>query len=105
MIGTPLTTEVVLSSTVETVIDIRPFHVDIPDEALEDLRRRIAATNWPERATVFPGERYQAPRSWTEDAYPNLIYFNEVDQGNHFAAWQEPGLFATELRAGFRSLR
>ena len=52
MIGTPPTTEVVISSTVETPIDIRPFHVDIPDEALEDLRRRIAATNWPEKETV-----------------------------------------------------
>ena len=41
--------------------------------------------------SVFPRELYQAPRSWTERAYPNLIYFNEVDKGNHFAAWQEPG--------------
>src|SRR5215471_6983325 len=51
-LGTPTTTEVVMSSTVETASDIRPFHVDIPDEALEDLRRRIAATNWPEKETV-----------------------------------------------------
>jgi hypothetical protein len=50
--------EVVMSSTVETAIDTRPLHVDIPDEALEELRRRIAATDWPERATVFPGEQY-----------------------------------------------
>ena len=94
-----------MSSTVETAIEIRLFHVDIPDEALEDLRRRIAATNWPERATVFPGEQYQAQRSWAEQACPHLIYFNEVDKGNHFAAWQEPDLFTTELRAAFRSLR
>jgi pimeloyl-ACP methyl ester carboxylesterase len=55
--------------------------------------------------TVFPGESYQAPRSWAERAYPNLTYFNKVDKGGHFAAWEEPGLFATELRAAFRSLR
>ena len=48
----------------------------------------------PAAVSVFPRELYQAPRSWTEQAYPNLIYFNEVDGGNHFAAWQEPDLFA-----------
>ena len=55
--------------------------------------------------SVFPRELYQAPRSWTELAYPKLIYFNELDRGNHFAAWQEPGLFADELREAFRSVR
>ena len=55
--------------------------------------------------SVFPHEICKAPRSWAERAYPNLIYFNEVDRGNHFAAWQEPALFATEVRAAFRSLR
>jgi pimeloyl-ACP methyl ester carboxylesterase len=59
----------------------------------------------PAAVTVFPNELYQAPRSWTEQAYPKLMYFNEVDRGNHFAAWQEPDLFTTELRAAFRSLR
>jgi pimeloyl-ACP methyl ester carboxylesterase len=59
----------------------------------------------PAAVTVFPRELYQAPRSWTEQAYPNLIYFNEVDEGNHFAAWQEPEIFTNELRAAFRSLR
>jgi len=59
----------------------------------------------PAALSVFPRELYQAPRSWAEQAYPNLIYFNEVDRGNHFAAWQEPELFTTEVRAGFRSLR
>jgi pimeloyl-ACP methyl ester carboxylesterase len=59
----------------------------------------------PAAASVFPRELYQAPRSWAEQAYPNLIYFNEVDEGNHFAAWQEPEIFTTELRAAFRSLR
>ena len=59
----------------------------------------------PVAVTVFPGEQYQAPRSWAERAYPNLIYFNEVDRGGHFAAWEEPKLFSHELRAAFRSLR
>jgi pimeloyl-ACP methyl ester carboxylesterase len=61
--------------------------------------------NIPVAVTVFPSEQYQAPRSWAEEAYPNLIYFNEVDRGGHFAAWEEPELFADELRVGFRSLR
>ncbi len=55
--------------------------------------------------SLVPGEQYQAPRSWTERAYSNLIYFNEVDKGGHFAAWEEPDLFATEMRAAFKSLR
>jgi len=57
------------------------------------------------RCQRVPNEIYQAPRSWTEQAYPNLVYFNEVDAGNHFAAWQEPDLFTTEVRNGFRPLR
>jgi pimeloyl-ACP methyl ester carboxylesterase len=59
----------------------------------------------PAAVSVFPKELYQAPRSWAERAYPNLIYFNEVDRGGHFAAWQEPQLFSEEVRAGFRPLR
>jgi pimeloyl-ACP methyl ester carboxylesterase len=59
----------------------------------------------PAAVSVFPHEIYKAPRSWAERAYPNLIYFNELDRGNHFAAWQEPTLFASEVRAAFRSLR
>lgn len=59
----------------------------------------------PVAVTVFPGEIYQAPRSWTEKAYRNLIYFNEVKKGGHFAAWEQPELFAEEIRAAFRSLR
>jgi hypothetical protein len=55
--------------------------------------------------SVFPGEQYQAPRSWAEKAYHNLIYFNGVDKGGHFAAWEVPQLFATEVHAAFRSLR
>lgn len=59
----------------------------------------------PAAVTIFPGEIYRAPRSWVERAYHTLIHFNEVDKGGHFAAWEEPELFATEVRAGFRSLR
>jgi pimeloyl-ACP methyl ester carboxylesterase len=59
----------------------------------------------PVAVSVFPGEQYEAPRSWTERAYPGLIHYNRLDRGGHFAAWEQPYLFAGELRAGFRSLR
>jgi pimeloyl-ACP methyl ester carboxylesterase len=65
----------------------------------------VKGVSVPAAVSVFPNEIYQAPRSWTERAYDNLIYYNEVDKGNHFAAWQEPELFATEVRAGLRPLR
>ncbi|WP_055545257.1 epoxide hydrolase family protein [Streptomyces kanamyceticus] len=69
-----------------------PFDaVDIPDV--------------PVAVTVFPAEIYPAPRSWGERAYGNLIHWNEVDKGGHFAAWEQPQLFAQEIRAAFRSLR
>jgi len=55
--------------------------------------------------TVFPGEIWKTPRSWVETAYTNVIYFNEVDKGGHFAAWEEPRLFSEEVRAAFKSLR
>jgi pimeloyl-ACP methyl ester carboxylesterase len=55
--------------------------------------------------TTFPGEIFRAPRSWVEKSYPNLTYFHEADRGGHFAAWEEPELFATEIRAAFKSLR
>jgi pimeloyl-ACP methyl ester carboxylesterase len=55
--------------------------------------------------TTFPGEIFPAPRSWVETAYPGLAYFNEVDRGGHFAAWEEPQLFSEEVRASFRPLR
>jgi pimeloyl-ACP methyl ester carboxylesterase len=61
--------------------------------------------NLPFGFTTFPGEIFKTPRSWVEAAYPNVIYFNEVDKGGHFAAWEEPELFPTEIRAAFRSLR
>lgn len=59
----------------------------------------------PVAVSVFPGEQYQAPRSWTEKAYPNLVYYHRAEKGGHFAAWEQPRLFAEELRAAFRSLR
>jgi pimeloyl-ACP methyl ester carboxylesterase len=59
----------------------------------------------PVAVSVFPGEQYEAPRSWTERAYPNLVYYHQVDKGGHFAAWEQPRLFSEEVRAGFRSLR
>jgi len=59
----------------------------------------------PVAVSAFPDEVVQTPRSWTERAYPNLVYYNKVDKGGHFAAWEEPQLFAEEVRAAFRSLR
>ena len=59
----------------------------------------------PVAVSVFPGEQYHAPRSWTERAYPKLIYYNTLDKGGHFAAWEQPQLFAAEVRAAFKSLR
>jgi pimeloyl-ACP methyl ester carboxylesterase len=61
--------------------------------------------NVPVAVTVFPGEIYRAPRSWAEQSFHKLIYWNEVDKGGHFAAWEQPELFVTEVRAAFRSLR
>jgi pimeloyl-ACP methyl ester carboxylesterase len=55
--------------------------------------------------TTFPGEIWRTPRSWVEASYPNVVYFHEVDKGGHFAAWEEPELFSSELRAAFSSLR
>jgi len=109
---------------------IRPFHVEIPQDNLtrDEVITMTCVTNTrissrsrvlgkharplrcqgrdgPAAVRVFPRELYQVPRSWAERAYLNLIDFNELDRGNHFAAWQEPDLFSTEIRAAFRSLR
>src|SRR2546426_5556721 len=59
----------------------------------------------PVAVSAFPDQIYQAPRSWTERAYPKLIYYNKLDKGGHFAAWEQPQLLSEEIRAGFRSLR
>ncbi len=67
--------------------------------------QNTAEISLPVAITVFPEEVYRAPQTWARRAYRNLIYFNEVDKGGHFAAWEQPELFAGELRAAFRSLR
>jgi pimeloyl-ACP methyl ester carboxylesterase len=59
----------------------------------------------PVAVSAFPDELYQAPRSWTERAYPKLIYYNKLGKGGHFAAWEQPQLFSEEMRAAFKSLR
>ena len=59
----------------------------------------------PVAVSVFPDEIYAAPKNWAEKAYPKLIYFNKLDKGGHFAAWEQPQLFAEEMRAAFKSLR
>jgi pimeloyl-ACP methyl ester carboxylesterase len=63
------------------------------------------AVSIPVGFTTFPGELFRAPRSWVEQTYPTLVYFNEVSRGGHFAAWEEPQLFSEEMRAAFKSLR
>lgn len=65
----------------------------------------VGVVSIPVAVTIFPGEVYRPPKSWVARAYRNLIYYNRVDKGGHFAAWEEPELFATEVRAGFRPLR
>ncbi len=65
----------------------------------------VKGVSIPVAVSVFPGEQYEAPRSWTERAYPKLIHYNKLDKGGHFAAWEQPLLFADEIRAAFRTLR
>jgi pimeloyl-ACP methyl ester carboxylesterase len=65
----------------------------------------VKGVELPTGVTVFPDELYPAPRSWAEQAYPNLIHFNEVDEGGHFAAWEQPQILSEELRETFRQLR
>jgi len=69
------------------------------------VEQKTADISIPVAVTVFRGEIYRAPKSWAERAYHKLIYFNEVDKGGHFAAWEQPELFAAEMRAAFKSLR
>jgi len=65
----------------------------------------VKGVSVPVAVSAFPDELYQAPRSWAERAYPNLIHYNKLDKGGHFAAWEQPKIFSEEVRAGFRSLR
>jgi pimeloyl-ACP methyl ester carboxylesterase len=73
--------------------------------AAEEAGQAPPPVSVPVGFTAFPGELWNAPRSWAETAYPGLAYFNEADRGGHFAAWEEPDLFAAEVRAAFRPLR
>jgi pimeloyl-ACP methyl ester carboxylesterase len=66
---------------------------------------QAAGVTIPTAVSAFPDEIYQVPRSWAEQAYPNLIHYNKLDKGGHFAAWEQPQLIIEEVRAGFRSLR
>ena len=59
----------------------------------------------PVAVSIFPDEIDAVPRSWAERAYPNLIHYNKLDKGGHFAAWEQPELFSEEVRTGFRTLR
>ena len=68
-------------------------------------QKALPASTIPFGFTTFPGEIWRTPRSWVEASYPNVVYFNEVDKGGHFAAWEEPELFSSEMREAFKSLR
>jgi pimeloyl-ACP methyl ester carboxylesterase len=68
-------------------------------------RQPLPPSTIPFAFTTFPGEIWRTPRSWVEASYPNVIYFHAVEKGGHFAAWEEPGLFTSEIRDAFRSLR
>jgi pimeloyl-ACP methyl ester carboxylesterase len=72
---------------------------------LSATAQKTAEVSLPVAITVFPEDAYRAPETWARRAYRNLIYFHEVDKGGHFAAWEQPALFASELRAAFRSRR
>jgi len=73
--------------------------------AARAVRKTPPAVTIPVGFTTFPGEIFRAPRSWVETLYPTLVYFNEAERGGHFAAWEEPQLFAEELRAAFKPVR
>jgi pimeloyl-ACP methyl ester carboxylesterase len=72
---------------------------------IDAVPQKTAEIKLPVAITVFPEDVYRAPETWARRAYPNLSYFHEVDKGGHFAAWEQPELFAAELRAAFRLLR
>jgi pimeloyl-ACP methyl ester carboxylesterase len=77
-----------------------------PGSAAQSSSASSSPATWcASSPTVFPGEIYRTPKSWAEKAYHKLIYFNVVDKGGHFAAWEQPELFASELRAAFKTLR
>jgi hypothetical protein len=63
----------------------------------------VKGVSIPVAVSVFPDELYPAPRSWTEQAYPKLVYYNKHEKGGHFAAWEQPQLLSEDVRAGFKS--
>jgi hypothetical protein len=76
------------------------IYTELKDGFIHDLDISV-----PAAVSVFPEEVYQAPRSWTERSYKNLVHFNALDKGGHFAAWEQPTLFVEEVRTGFGPLR
>jgi len=92
-------------TTSVTIVDdesIRPFRINVRDEEIADLRRRIEATRWPERETV--ADPSQGVQLATVEAL-NLIPYNRLDKGGHFAAWERPEMFTDQLRTAFGKLR
>ncbi|WP_280812338.1 epoxide hydrolase family protein [Variovorax boronicumulans] len=81
------------------------FYWENNNNNFSSAAQRTTEITVPVAITVFPGEIYRAPKSWAQRAYPSLYYFNEVDRGGHFAAWEQPQLFAEEMRSAFKSLR
>ena len=84
---------------------LRPSLLGAAREGAGSASSTSKASQIPVAVSVFPDELYQAPRSWAEQAYPNLIHYNKLDKGGHFAAWEQPALFVADVRAGFRPLR
>ncbi len=91
---------ITLSWLTNTGVSSARLYVEYKGAFFNDLNISV-----PAAISVFPEEVYQAPRSWTKRAYSNLIHYNQLDKGGHFAAWEQPGLFVNELRAGLKSLR
>ena len=88
-----------------TSVSAARFYWENHNNNFSSAAQRTREITVPVAVTVFPGEIYRAPESWTRQAYQHLVYFHEVDKGGHFAAWEEPVLFAEEMRAAFRALR
>lgn len=88
-----------------TVISGARFYWENNNNNFSATSQKTTQIKIPVAVTVFPGEIYRAPETWTRAAYPSLMYFHEVDKGGHFAAWEEPELFAQEMRAAFKSFR
>ena len=95
-----MSSRVCVSWLTNTGMSSARLYTELKGSFIKDLSISV-----PAAVSVFPEEVYQAPRSWTERSYRNLVHFNELPKGGHFAAWEQPQLFSEEVRAGFRSLR